>query len=57
MKVYRQDGTFITRAERQAIKEDRKDKIIITIAIVALVGIIIFCSANNIPLLEDTNLL
>lgn len=57
MKVYRADGSFITRAERQAIKEQRKDKIIMILAVIAVISIVVFCMVNNIPLLEDPTLL
>ena len=57
MKVYRPDGSFITRAERQQQADERKDKKHRTIALVVLTGIIVFCIANNIPLLENPALL
>ena len=40
MKVFRKDGTFITRAERQAIKEHKKDMLHASFAVIAMIVVI-----------------
>jgi hypothetical protein len=50
MKVYRPDGTFITRAERQAIKEAKEEKITFIVCAIIIAAILVYCAINNIEI-------
>jgi hypothetical protein len=47
MKVYREDGSFISRAERQYLADERKDKIVRNIALAILAVILLICWLTN----------
>lgn len=50
MKVYDESGRFITRAERQQIADEQKDRRAIIIALVVLAGIVIYCAVTKTEL-------
>jgi hypothetical protein len=48
MQVYDKNGHFITREQREVIKQDKSDKKHVIVAIIVFITILVLCAIFNV---------